>query len=345
MVNHIINIYDENDNLIPFNKLYIKCEKTPRSSKFCNILYIDDVPIIGYRRNNYKVEFKCTCGNISKCSLKYFLGKKYIQCNKCTANPKKYVNKNIKTVIDHNFDNYDDQFKKKYYERHLHETEFYSYLPHMYSINNKKIDNINNIKYYPHDRANNQALFTSKISFDNGLHKEGLVSIQLKCNICNKIFSSKPFNIRTKNIEDIRCRQCNFWTKTYKIQFYKGTNITYQSKLEKTFLDLCFENNIEVTNGFEIPYYFQNKLRTYIVDFYLPKLKYLVEIKGSNPYFIKDLQSGKIEAKNAYAANFCKENNMHFRFIRDYDLKKFVKNIVNKLQNLLFYNYYKLQDS
>lgn len=334
MVENIISIYDENDNEIKFNHLEIKTEKSKRSTTYSKILYIDNIPIKGENRNLYKVLYRCNCGNLSKVALKYYLGKLEIHCNKCSnRNNVKHYENIIKQKDNRKFEEYDNDFINKYWIRHLHKDEFYKWISYIYQINDKKISdyNINNIIYYEHEKCYNQQKFVSKISFDNGQTLENLKSIYLKCNICNKIFKIKPFNIRRKNIEDIRCQKCNFWTKSYKIQFYKDTNITYQSELEKTFLDLCFKNNIEVINGFEIPYYFKNKLHTYVVDFYLPQLKYLVEIKGSNPYFIKDLQSGRIEAKNAYAANFCKENNMHFRFIRDYDLEKFIKNIVNKL--------------
>ena len=38
-------------------------------------------------------------------------------------------------------------------------------------------------------------------------------------------------------------------------------------------------HNIEVINGFKINYIYNNKKKRYIVDYYLPKLKILVEIK------------------------------------------------------------------
>ena len=330
METHILEIYDENNNLIRFNKLEIKYEKSLRSSSYCNILYIDDIPVIGYKRNTYRVKYKCNCGNISECSLKYFLGKTYIQCNKCTNrnHVSKYINKNIHLIKDYNFDNYNDEFKYKYYLRHLKEEEFYFYINKIYSINHKKIIDINTIIYYPHENGNNQSRFVSKISFDGGITKENLKSIQLVCSICNKIFTIKPFNLRLKNINDIRCQYCNFETLPFKIKLYdKNTLLTYQSNLEKKFLDYCYNYKIKVINGFEIPYVYNGNIHTYISDFYLPDYKMIIEIKGNNPWFKRDLKLGKIDAKNNAANKFANEHNMKFIFILD-DIDIFFKNIL-----------------
>lgn len=320
MVENIISIYDENDNEIKFNYLEIKTEKSKRSTTYSKILYIDNIPIIGKKRNLYKVLFKCNCGNLSKVALKYYLGKLDIHCNKCSNrnNVKHY--ESIKKQKDNKlFNEYNETFINKYWERHLHKDEFYKWINYIYQINDKKISNynINEIIYYEHEICYNQQKFVSKISFDNGKTLENLKSIYLKCNICNKIFKIKPFNIRRKNINDIRCQYCNFENIKFKIKKYNNTLLTYQSKLEKYFLDKCFENNIKVLNGFEIPYEYKNKIHTYIIDFYLPELKMLIEIKGSNPWYKKDLLSGKLNAKNNAALQFANNNDMTFKFILD----------------------------
>ena len=93
---------------------------------------------------------------------------------------------------------------------------------------------------------------------------------------------------------------------TYPIRKYKNTNITYQSGIEKEFLDFCFNNGIKVENGKEISYQFNGKMKTYITDFYLPKIKYIIELKSKNKFYRDDLKSGKIEAKNSAANTYAK---------------------------------------
>ena len=327
MINNILKIFDENNNEIIFHTLEIKYEKTKQSSIYSNILYIDNIGITGKKRNLYKVLFKCNCGNISQVSLKYYLSKKEIHCNKCSNrnHVHNYENKNINN-IDKNFNNYSDEFKNKYWNTHLHLNEFNKYINKIYSLNEIILtDNIKkNIIFYEHDYINNQAIFTSKFSLDNGITKINLKYVKIKCDICNKIFKLKPFNLRNHK-DKIRCRKCNFETINYKLKKYNDT-LTYQSKLEKYFLDKCFEKNIKVMNGFEIPYYFNNKLRTYISDFYLPDLKIIIEIKGNNPYYKKDLNSGKIDAKNNAAINYANIHNMKFEFILE-DIDNFFNKI------------------
>ena len=324
MVNNIIKIFDENNNEIKFNNLEIKLEKTKRSSIISKILYIDNIPIIGVQRNFYRVLFKCNCGNLSNVNLKYYLSKNDIHCGKCQNRHNVHKYKNVKKIINYNWDDYDETFKNKYWKRHLKLEEFLYFKDKIVSINNKSFINV---IYYEHLPINNQNIFTSFVSFDNGLTKESLKSIELLCEVCNKTFSIHPFNIRKFINKHIKCKKCNFNTKEYEIKLYKNTNITYQSLLELSFLNKCFEYNINVMNGFEIPYFFNNKIRTYITDFYLPDYKYIIEIKGSNPYYFKDIKSGRLDAKNNAAISFAKNNNMEFKFILD-DINIFFNEIL-----------------
>lgn len=253
--NNIVEIYDENNKIVKFHKLDIKYEKTKRSSVFTNILYIDDIPIIGNKRNKYKVKFLCDYGNYSIVALKFFLSKKDIHCNKCSNRNHVHHYIYFQKKIENDFNEYNNKFKIKYWDRHLHQYEFDKYLNYIVTINHKTFDK-HKIKYYEHLRSNNQSLFQSYISFDGNINtsKEPVKSIELKCNICHNIFSIHPFNLRNININDIRCRKCNFSKMSFKSKLYKNTLLTYQSKLEERFLDYCYNYGIKVMNGFEIPY-------------------------------------------------------------------------------------------
>ena len=65
---------------------------------------------------------------------------------------------------------------------------------------------------------------------------------------------------------------------------------------------------IKIENGKEITYNFDNKVRTYITDFYLPQFKYIIELKAKNKFYRDDLKSGKIEAKNNACIDYCNKN-------------------------------------
>lgn len=343
LLSRIEKIFDKNNNEISFNKLELKYEKRPHSSSYSNILYIDNIACNGYEMKSYKVQYLCRCKRHIIILLHKYICKNRLNCMHCLQDRsfndsvftkpyelkkgirKKEITNNIKK-----FEDYDEKFKLEYLKNHLTENEFFNYLPFIFSINGKILNEniIKNIKYKYYSPCNNQKKFTSKISFDNGLTFNSIKSVALQCSICGKIFNIHLINLRHKNINDIRCKGCIFSTKEYKIQLYKNTNITYQSLLEFEFLNKCFDLNIKVTNGFEIPYYFRNKLRTYISDFYLPEYKYIIEIKGSNPYYFEDVESGKLEAKNKAAENFANDNGMTFKFILD-DLDIFFKKLLN----------------
>lgn len=342
LIEHIEKIFDKNNNEIQFNKLEIKEEKRPHSSCISKILYIDNIPCNCYQMKSYKIQYLCRCNRHINILLHKYISKRALNCMHCLQDrnfddsiyTKPYeLKKGIRKKEVNNikkFEDYPEEFKNKYKTNHLTEEEFYKYLPYIFRLNNIILNsnNINNIKYKYYDYANNQLKFTSKISFDNGLTWNSIKDIALQCSVCGKIFKIHLSNLRSKILDNIRCKGCNFSTKEYKIELYKNTNITYQSLLELSFLNKCYDNNIKVINGIEIPYYFRNKLRTYITDFYLPDYKYIIEIKGSNPYYFEDIQSGKLEAKNNAAIEFAKQNNMKFKFILD-DIESFFNVLLN----------------
>lgn len=342
LIQHIIKIIDKQGNEISFSKLEFKLEKRKYSSSVSPILYIDNVPCNCNEMKTYRILFKCRCGREINILLQKYMYKTNLWCVHCLQDPsfENRIHANKKGVkakekidkrnITLSYNDMDENFKNHYLENHLTEEEFYKYLPYVYSINDNVInDNIKNIKYLFAYPTNNQLKFSPKISFDNGITYNSIKSYKLKCNSCGKIFNIHIQNIRNKNLDNIQCKHCCLTNFTFPIMKYKNTSITYQSKLEEYFLDKCFENNILVTNGFEIPYEF-NGLKTYISDFYLPKYNIILELKGRNHFYRKDLVSGKIEAKNKAAIKFANENNMKFEFMLDKDVDNFISTLLNE---------------
>lgn len=345
LIKHILKLYDENSNEIKFNKIIYKFEKRKFSSVTNLVIYVDNISLTQKQYRSYFILYKCRCGREHKILLqKYFLKKKLHCINCCQdrsfddyviANYKGKVKEN-KQVILKDFDDYDDQFKENYKRNHLSNDEFKKYLPYIYKINNHLItqDILNKIVYYYTVHVANQFKFTVNVSFDNGITKEQIKQLYLKCNTCCRIFKIHTNNIRLQDLSNIQCIKCKLTNTTYPIRKYENTNIYYQSGIEKEFIDFCISNNIVIENGKEITYEFDNKVRTYITDFYLPQFKYIIELKAKNKFYRDDLKSGKIDAKNYAAIEYCKNNNLEFKFVFDYELNEFNQQLLNERDSL-----------
>lgn len=348
LLNHIVSIYDETNNKIDYTTLVIKHEKRKYSSTYSNILYIDDVSLTSKQLKTYKVKYICRCGRENVILLHKYLVKEKIVCQHClqdrsysdciiTNNLGK--NKGKKTVKKqsvklNNFYELTDIEKNKYQHIHLTEQEFYKYLPYFYKINNTIINDniINSIKYYYAEyHPYNQFKFVPKISFDNGLTKETIKAVYLKCNICDKVFKIHIFNIRNKDLTNIKCKKCGLTNHRYTIRKYNNSNnLTYQSNVEKTFIDKCYENNVLIENGIIINYIFNNKQHKYITDFYLPEYKYMIEIKSDNIWYKQNVETGKFAAKVNAANKYSEENNMKYFVVFDYEIDTFFNTIILK---------------
>lgn len=351
LIKHILKIYDENDNEVYFSKLNILEEKRKFSSTISKSFYIDDKCINSKQRKTYKVLYKCRCGKENKILLKKYINKEKIVCQHCLQDRtfkdyldvKPYsIKKGLREKIDNrqkinknNFNDMSDEFKYKYSLKHLSKDEFYKYLPYIYSINDILVnENINNIKYLYYYPTNNQYRFTSKISFDNGLTYKSIKNITLKCSICNKIFNIHIENLRNKDLSNIKCKFCSLNNHRYTIKLYDESGLTFQSNIEKYFIEKCYQHNIKIINGFEIPYYFNNSYHKYISDFYLPEYKYIIEIKSDNIWYKKDLESGKIKAKENGTLEFIKDKKMKFKLLFDQDIDSFINNILEERDSL-----------
>lgn len=340
LVKHILKVYDSEDNEISYTNLTIVKENRKFSSTESLVVYIDNVALTVSQVRSYKVLYKCRCGREHKILLVRYLRKTAIWCRHCVQDysfdtyiisNKKGKPKKEKIVKKFDFYLESEEFKKNYFRNHLSKEEFYKYLPYVYSINHIKIEG-KQIKYIEAEQTANQQKYTSKVIIDGV--KQWLNSFEVKCAVCGKIFSMHSFNIRNKDLNHIECAECRFSNKRYKIQNYKNTNITYQSQLEYDFIEKCIENNIKIQNCFKIKYTFNNKVHTYIPDFYLPDYKLIIELKSENQYYRADLKSGKIDTKNKAAIAYAKEHGMDFKFLFNYTVKDFWKSFLDKRDSL-----------
>lgn len=330
LLNAIVKLVDLQGNDISYNTLQIKSVKSPKSKVFSNILYIDGEPCKGKKRN-YTVYYKCRCGKIQHILLQKYLKKTKLSCHYCSQkkefgelghNNSLYVNKNSKhTRINYDYDNEPIEFKQKYEMNHLSIDEFYNWLPKIIKIDNTSIKDIKNIKYLPIVVCNNQSRYTSKVLINDELHS--FYNVQLKCDICGKLFNAHVLNLKNKNIDLVKCRECSLTNTRFPITKYNNSNLTYQSSIEKLFLDRCFEKNIKVLPGIKIPYKWNNKMHTYNSDYYLPEYNYIIELKSNNIYYRMQLSNGKLNAKNNAAKKYAKEHNKIFIFLFDNEIEEF----------------------
>lgn len=82
-------------------------------------------------------------------------------------------------------------------------------------------------------------------------------------------------------------------------KFYTGyfNKIYCESSYELIFLIYCFDNNIKVERcPFKFSYTYDNKKHLYFPDFYLPEYDMIIELKGKNQYYKKDVVKLKAES-------------------------------------------------
>lgn len=337
LLSKIIKLEKPNGEEIKFTKIDFEVKRRKYSSNECVVILVDNKELSCKDRKTCYATSICRCGRKNKILLHKYIAKQKYWCQHCyqdrsfkdsfIANCLGKIKKPQiqREIID--FDKQSNEFQQKYWETHLHKEEFYKYLPYIYGINGEKIDDINKVIYFENSKNyTNQKIYSSQISLD-GKKFKSLRSIELQCSVCSKIFSIHPINIRKRDLSNIKCQNCNFSNYVYQVRRYKNTLITYQSNLEKYFLDRCFENHIKVMNGYEIPYTWDNKQHTYISDFFLPDYKTIVEIKGNNQYYRKDLKTGKLQAKNNAAIDFSKENGLVFQLVMEENIDKFISSL------------------
>jgi hypothetical protein len=106
----------------------------------------------------------------------------------------------------------------------------------------------------------------------------------------------------------------------------------YQSKLELKFINWCAENNINVINGPNIEYIFNNKTHKYRVDFQINKI--LIEIKDFHIWHKNQVESGLLEIKTNCVQKYIIENNLDkYFFITSNNWNQMLSELKNILNN------------
>ena len=103
----------------------------------------------------------------------------------------------------------------------------------------------------------------------------------------------------------------------------------WQSVPERRFIEWCEDNNISIKNGPKVTYNFREKQHVYRVDFELTHNKLLIEIKDNHCWHKEQVESGKFQAKESAAKEWCKINNYKYHVIFPKTLQKLKDSILN----------------
>jgi len=202
-------------------------------------------------------------------------------------------------ISNSEFNEEETEFQHNYFRRHLNLDEFDRIKNKIISIQNNKFTDISQFQYISTLKIHNQTKYTPYLYNISNDTFEKIKYIQFKCDVCGNTFINRDLYIQ-KNKFKILCQDCNFTNNIFKIRNTKNCNnekITYQSKLELKFIAYCNKNKIQVKNGPKINYIHDSKQKKYIVDFYLPQLDSLIEIKDNHCWHKENKKNGKWDAK------------------------------------------------
>lgn len=242
--------------------------------------------------------------------------------------PSKVTTKSLQEHLDYSIDCWkkeDPQFCEQYSMAHLSIEEFERILPKIQAVGNDKLTDLTEWVYFPHYRVFNQTRYTPMLvnSIKKTIEKPQYITFE--CENCGINYKHRDLEI-VKNKLKMYCQGCSLSNMTFKIRHYtlqNGTKILWQSNPEKRFIEWCEANSIQVQNGPSINYSFQDKIRTYRVDFELPEYKKLIEIKDNHCWHRQQLASGKFGAKELAAQSWSAEKGYTYEVIFPKTLQQF----------------------
>jgi len=314
--------------------------------------------IVITKNNHYMVKYKCIkCSAIHNVTLNNILRKINRNIGKCrickeldtlkrdkhsdfmknkTHNKppdKPIITLKDKLALDElSFENYDDDFKDNYFRRHMTSDEFAYFRPKIISFQNKKFKMDSDFIYYPTVSISNQTRFNPYVYSEDRSCLEKLNYFELKCDKCGFIFISRDLQTHKNRIK-IFCKECNFTNNIFKLRTYQNLSqesILYQSKFELKFIRFCNDHKIYIINGPKIEYSKSGKKHVYRVDFAIPKLKYLIEIKDNHIWHRNQVNNGKWNAKIIGVTEFITNN----EFYQDFKVI-FPKNYVAETSSII----------
>jgi hypothetical protein len=150
--------------------------------------------------------------------------------------------------------------------------------------------------------------FIRKVSKEKCIEKYGVDNVFQLENIKDKIKQTLGERYGVEHA----LQSVEFFNKSQKnglkVKRYNGVN--YQGSFELDFLKFCEQKNIMVKKHKSIDYKYNDSIRKYFPDFYLPEYNLIVEIKSSY-YYQKELD------RNLLKEEYSKKSGFDFIFIID----------------------------
>lgn len=310
---------------------------------FSNRLYFNNNLV---KLKNTKINYKCYyCNESNIILLKRFLSKKTLICRKCKEldkdkrkkqsnyiknSFKKYnkikrkikeknnETKKIDFIVESNklFNNENTNFKNNYFNNHLSNNDFEKLKNKIHSVNGIMF-NLDYI-FYEHLKTNNQIKYSNYLYDENNNIYINFNNVKFICDNCDSVFSTSRKPKEKISNYKILCRKCSMSNKVFKVKHLFNINnekVTYQSAPELKLINFCNKNNILIQNGFDIKYFFDNKNRTYNIDFYIPSKKLLIEIKDNHIWHKNQIKTGKWKIKEMKAVEYAKNNGLDYKLI------------------------------
>ena len=310
------------------------CKRDDRLTYSCPVCNSSSSILVGrFLTKKSKYCYKCKEDNEEKRKKQSeFIIKSYANFNKVTSKEKE-EKIDIIELSKNLFEKESEDFKREYFNRNLTVEEFNKIKENIKSINGVNVLN-KNIIYYPIIKVNNQMKYSSKVFIDEFIL---FTNCEFCCEICGDDFKGR--NLK-KKLNTILCPSCNFSNTVFKFKStlnINGEKVVYQSKPELKLINTLNKNNILIKNGPKINYNFKGDEKIYKVDFEIPSLKQLIEIKGNHIWHKEQLESGKWEAKELAAKKWCVVRNYIYKlvfdldsYINDISLKENWNPVVNK---------------
>jgi hypothetical protein len=363
--------YNKNTDNINNNINFIKYKHKNSNTEAIYKLKVNDMII--NKNNKFMIEYNCiTCNKLNIFRLNNIVRKvnrNITKCQQCVNScpnkinnqkitlfntlDKKNNNNNININIDisnnlnkeqqyindsnNEFNEEDSDFQDMYFSKHLTNEDFNRIKDKIISFQNDKFKNIQNFIYISNAKINNGTKYNPRLYDINRKVFEKPIYIKFKCENCENDFIHRDLYI-VKNKYKILCKYCSLCNNSFKIRTFHNIlnqKITYQSKLELNFIKKMNDLNILIENGPKINYSFNSKNRKYIVDFYIPSINTLVELKDDHIWHKEQIKNGIWKAKMDKIDELLK-NNIYTRYLLIYPknlmnniniIKKYINNI------------------
>jgi len=223
----------------------------------------------------------------------------------------------------------DTDFQASYFLNHLTKDEFQRIRTKLTSVGQGKITDLSMWEYFPYYRIWNQTKYAPMLIHTNKHQIETPAYVRWVCEECDQAFVNRDLEVQ-KNRLRILCAECGTSSRTCKIRsiITLWGKIRYQSVQEKRVIEWCVENNIRIENGPRISYSFDGKDHNYKVDFQLPLLQTIVEIKDNHVWHKQHVASGKWSKKEEAAQAWCAEHRWQYDMVFPKTLAKWKEEIL-----------------